>query len=102
MERSQLVYTVSMTFRKARKVSSGADLGRGYLDDFLVLSFGQSDASSHFSEIVVGDVLKDHEMCEDLMRLYNVTIQEPLEDAVVAQVDPPLLPEGDLLQQGEV
>lgn len=62
----QLIYTVSLNFRKTHTQSS-AELASGYLDDFLVLSFGIGDESSHFLEVRVDEVLKDHDMCKDLM-----------------------------------
>lgn len=60
------IFTVNMNFRKMHETSSTHLFARGYLDDHLILSFGLWDTTGHLAEIVVEDVLKDHEMCDDL------------------------------------
>jgi len=64
------IYTVSINFRKRQPTPSCKDLATGYLDDFLILSFGWGDKSSHFVQVEVEDVLHGHEMCEDLILEY--------------------------------
>jgi len=60
------IFTVSMNFRKTKQNLSGKEFARGYLDDLLIISFGLSDRSSHFVEVGVEEVLRGHEICEDL------------------------------------
>lgn len=65
----QQIFTVSMNFRKENQpIYSGGEFARGFLDDFLIISFGLSDATSHFVEVRVEDVLKDHTLCSDFMK----------------------------------
>jgi hypothetical protein len=57
-----------MNFRKNKqRISSGAEFARGFLDDSLIISFGLGDRTSHFVEVRVEDVLKDHTICRDIM-----------------------------------
>lgn len=65
----QQIFTVSMNFRKKKqRISSGGEFARGFLDDSLIISFGLGDYSSHFVEVRVEDVLKDHTLCSDFMK----------------------------------
>ena len=66
----QLVYTSSLNFRRTSPTTSGKELATGYLDDFLILSFGIGDASSHFAEVSVAEALKDHDMCDNMISEY--------------------------------
>jgi hypothetical protein len=63
-----------MTFR--RKQTSGRGLATGYLDDFLVISFGIQDKTSHFVEVTVGEALENHDLCSDVMS-GNITLEVP-------------------------
>src|SRR5271155_3452474 len=65
LDHSHIVYSVSMTFRSNR--TSGREVAVGYLDDLLIVSFGIKDQTSHFVEVTVDEVLKDHDLCSDLM-----------------------------------
>jgi hypothetical protein len=66
-DQSGFTYTVSLTVHKPHTNQSTAyEHGTGYLDDSLFLSFGSGDDSSHFIMTTVDEVLKDHDMCEDL------------------------------------
>jgi hypothetical protein len=67
---TERIYTVSLNFRKPRTTVSYEEFARGYLDDFLILSFGWGDNSSHFIQIGVEEVLQGHDMCEDLIVEY--------------------------------
>ena len=60
------IFIVSMNFRKTKQNLSGTEFARGYLDDLLIISFGLSDRSSHFVEVGVEEVLRGHEICDDL------------------------------------
>ena len=60
-------YTVSMSFRKKHRPKWGYELATAYLDDLLILSFGLEDDTSHFVEVVVEEVLQDHQLCEDII-----------------------------------
>ena len=63
----QQVFTVSMNFRKrGQMIKSGGEYARGYLDDLLIISFGIGDRTSHFVEVGVEDVLRDHLICDDI------------------------------------
>jgi hypothetical protein len=65
-DQSQLVYTVSLTVRKSQETLSLVnEPGTGYLDDWLIVSFGISDESSNYIMVTVDDILKDHDMCKD-------------------------------------
>ena len=65
----QLIYTVSMNFRKSKqRIISGGEFARGFLDDSLVISFGWGDSSSHLVDARVEDILKDHIICNDIMK----------------------------------
>ena len=65
----QQIFTVSMNFRKKKQpIASGGEFARGFLDDSLLISFGLGDRSSHFVEVRVKDVLKDHTICSDIMK----------------------------------
>ena len=66
MKMYHILYTVSMNFRRKQQVHSGAEFAYGYLDDSLIISFGLEDMSSYFVEIEVEDILRDHEICNDL------------------------------------
>jgi hypothetical protein len=57
-----------MSFRKSTPALSGAELVTGYLDDVLVISFGISDRTSHFLEVTLEEVLRGHDLCEDLIK----------------------------------
>jgi len=57
-----------MSFRKLTPALSGAELATGYLDDVLVISFGISDRTSHFLEVALEEVLRGHDLCEDLIK----------------------------------
>lgn len=74
LDQSKLIYSVSMTFR--RKQTSGRGLATGYLDDFLVISFGIQDKTSHFVEVTVGEALENHDLCSDVMS-GNITLEVP-------------------------
>lgn len=74
LDHSHIVYSVSVTFRKKR--ASGRELAVGYLDDLLIISFGIKDKTSHFMEVTVDDILKDHDLCSDLMS-GNITFSGP-------------------------
>jgi hypothetical protein len=63
-----------MTFRSKR--TSGREIATGYLDDLLIISFGMMDKTSHFVEVSVDEVLKDHEFCSDFMS-ENLTFNGP-------------------------
>lgn len=65
------IFTVSMNFRKTRPTFSAGEFARGYLDDLLIMSFGNEDMSSHFIEVGVDEVLKDHLLCEGLLSKNN-------------------------------
>ena len=56
-----------MTVRKAQSTLSDSEgeLGTGYLDDWIYISFGIDDKSSHFVVVPVEDLLEDHDMCKD-------------------------------------
>jgi len=54
-----------MSFRSNR--TSGREVAIGYLDDLLIVSFGIKDKTSHFVEVTVDEILKDHDLCTDLM-----------------------------------
>ena len=58
-------YTVSISFRKKHRPKWGYELATGYLDDLLILSFGLADETSHFIEVGVEEVLRDHQLCQD-------------------------------------
>jgi hypothetical protein len=63
----QQIFTVSMNFRKrGQTIKSGGEYARGYLDDLLIISFGIGDRTSHFVEVGVEDVLRDHVICDDI------------------------------------
>ena len=74
LDQSQLVYSVSMTFRSKR--TSGREIAIGYLDDLLIISFGMKDKTSHFVEVTVDEVLKDHDLCSDFLS-ENFTFNGP-------------------------
>ena len=59
---------MSLNFRKAKTGVLASELATGYLDDFLIISFGLNDSSSHFVEVVVEDLLQDIESCEYLVK----------------------------------
>jgi hypothetical protein len=59
-----------LNFRKPYATRSGAEFATGYLDDMLIISFGNSDESSHLLEVGVDEVLRGHEMCEEVMSDY--------------------------------
>jgi hypothetical protein len=63
-----------MTFRSKRM--SGREVAVGYLDDLLIISFGMQDKTSHFAEVTVDEILKDHDLCSDLMS-GNITFKVP-------------------------
>jgi len=63
-----------MAFRSKR--TSGRDFAVGYLDDLLIITFGMRDRTSHFVEVTVDEVLKDHELCSDFMS-GNITFNGP-------------------------
>jgi hypothetical protein len=66
-DQTGFTYIVSLTVHKTHiNQSTAYDHGTGYLDDSLFLSFGSGDDSSHFIMTTVDEVLKDHDMCEDL------------------------------------
>jgi hypothetical protein len=71
LEQHQLVYTVSLNFRKHEPPLTGKDLAVGYLDDLLTMSFGLWDKTSHFIEVEVQEVLRGHEICEDIVGAYE-------------------------------
>jgi len=64
-QKDEQVYTVSLSFRRSQ-ANTTKELAVGYLDDFLILSFGMWDKSAHFLEVEVRDVLMEHILCEDL------------------------------------
>ena len=66
VEPDQLLYTVSMNIRRSEPGYSGKELATGLLDDHLTISFGLNDTTGHFLEVGLEDVLKDHELCEDV------------------------------------
>ena|SRR5271170_2619582 len=80
LDQSQLVYSVSMTFRSNR--TSGREVAIGYLDDLLIISFGITDKTSHFIEATVDEILKDHDLCSDLMS-GNITFDGPPQGIVL-------------------
>jgi len=63
----ELVYTVSLSFRKREITTSPTELAVGYLDDILIISFGIADSSCHFLEVEVQEVLRDHIICENVL-----------------------------------
>ena len=65
ISQSETAFTSSISFRKLRRTVSPDTLARGYLDDMLVISFGILDHSSHFIEVKVDEMLKNHEYCKD-------------------------------------
>jgi hypothetical protein len=71
LEQQQMVYTVSINFRKQEAPLTGKDLAVGYLDDLLIISFGIWDQTSHFVEVELQEVLRGHEMCEDIVGAYD-------------------------------
>jgi hypothetical protein len=73
MAQETLAYTVSMSFRRPVPALTGAELATGYLDDLLILSFGIADRTSHFIEIGVQEVLRGHDMCDDLVKAYSAS-----------------------------
>ena len=70
-DQSQQIYTTSLNFRKAKPTDSSRALATGNLDDWLILSFGIWDKSSHFIEVKVEDVLRGHTMCENVIGPIN-------------------------------
>jgi hypothetical protein len=70
LDQSQLIYTVSIAFRKTYATTT-RDFAVGYLDDPLVMSFGAQDKTCHFVEVTVDDVLKNHRMCSDIISEYE-------------------------------
>jgi len=56
-----------LSFRKREITTSPKELAVGYLDDFLIISFGIGDSSSHFLEVEVQEVLRDHIICENVL-----------------------------------
>lgn len=66
LDQKEQVYTVSMNFRKTHPTTSARELARGYMDDRLIISFGIWNQNSHFMEVRVEDVLRGHEICEEL------------------------------------
>jgi hypothetical protein len=65
---NQLLYTSSMNFRKRHSTTTVKELASGYLDDWLVISFGIWNRHSFFTEVRVEDVLKEHQICDELMQ----------------------------------
>jgi hypothetical protein len=61
------IFTVSMNFRRLRPTFSAGEFARGYLDDLLIMSFGNYDMSSHFIEVGVNEVLEDHLLCDSMV-----------------------------------
>jgi hypothetical protein len=60
-------YTVSISFRKHHQPRLASELAIGNLDDLLIFSFGLDDATSHFVEVGLEEILHDHELCEDIV-----------------------------------
>jgi len=69
-----LIYTVSISFRKSTFGLSGVDLATGSLDGRVVVSFGMSDRTSHFLEVELQEMLKDHDMCEDIIQAGSLAL----------------------------
>jgi hypothetical protein len=65
-----------MNFRKTQLTTSARELARGYMDDWLIISFGIWNRHSYFLEVRVEDVLRDHQICDEL-------IQSPQNDSQV-------------------
>jgi len=66
LDQSQLIYTVSIAFRKTYATTT-KEFSVGYLDDPLVMSFGAQDKTCHFVEVAVQDVLKNHKLCSEII-----------------------------------
>ena len=66
-----MVYIVSINIRKQIAPLTGKDLAVGYLDDLLIISFGLWDQTSHFVEVELQEVLKGHEVCQDIVGRYE-------------------------------
>jgi hypothetical protein len=67
LEQQQMVYTISINFRKQIAPLTGKDLAVGYLDDLLIISFGIWDQTSHFVEVELQEVLTGHDICKDIV-----------------------------------
>jgi len=62
---------MSIAFRPKRRPRSSHELSIGYLDDLLIISFGLDDESGYFLEIEVQEVLKNHQLCENVLHGYK-------------------------------
>lgn len=62
-------YTTSISFRKPphQQPRVASELAMGNLDDLLIISFGIGDKTSHFVEVGLEEVLRGHQLCEDIL-----------------------------------